>query len=98
MNNRGQAIFFKFMLGITIIILILAIAPAIREQTDDARSSENMDCGNASISDFDKVACISADLNLFLFVGIALFIGIAVFIIRRLTLRWTREELHKQLE
>ena len=72
------------MLGLTLIILILAIAPAIKQNNDTTMSSSHLDCDNESISNFDKLGCISTDMSLFLFVGGVLLVGIAFFTLRRL--------------
>ena len=81
-NKKGQVIFFAFMLGITIIVLALALAPAIKESVDEVRDADNMDCGNESISIFDKAGCLAADLTLFHFIGGILAIAIAVLTAR----------------
>lgn len=73
MNNNGSILFYGLMLGLTIMILALALAPAVQDFTDDARS--DMDCSNSSISTFYKTACLATDLNLFYFVGGLLLIG-----------------------
>lgn len=87
MNKQGQIIIFKFMLSITIIILVLAVGPLISEVNVDARSVSNMDCDNSSISDFDKLGCLSSDVSLFLIVAIGLMIALALFSIPRLNLK-----------
>ena len=87
MNNKGQVLFLKFMIGITIIVIALAIAPALKEGVDTARNSNNLDCDNSTISDFDKLGCTSADISLFTFIAGILFIGISAFLIRKLTLK-----------
>ena len=88
MNNKANVIMLglKFMIGICVIIIILAIAPAIKQSNDTSMNSNNMDCDNSSISDFDKLGCTSTDLSLFLFVGGVLVIGIGVFTLRRLNI------------
>lgn len=83
MEKKGQVIFFGLMLGLVIIILALAIAPAIMQSVGDARNVTNgdtigMDCSNSSISDFDKAACVTTDLTTFYFVGALIFIGGAI--------------------
>lgn len=72
-------LFYAFMVGLVVIILALALAPAIKQTTDTARSQSNMDCDNSSISDFQKGACISTDMTLFYFVGGLIFIGGIIF-------------------
>lgn len=83
MNKRGQVIFYAFMIGITIIILALALAPAIKSFTDDAMNQTigdkaGLDCNNVSISNFDKVTCNAVDLTAFYFIGGVLMIGLIV--------------------
>jgi len=75
MNNRGQVIFFTFMLAFTIIILALALAGPTKELVDDARNAGNLDCANESISTFDKGACIVSDLSTFQYIGGLIFIA-----------------------
>ena len=78
-NRKGQVLFYAFMVGLVVIILALALAPAIKQSTDTARNTDNMDCDNSSISDFQKGACISTDMTLFYFVGGLIFIGGVIF-------------------
>jgi len=78
-DNRGQVIFYGFMLGLTILVLALALADPVKEQIDTTRNASNMDCTNTSISTFDRSACIVTDLGLFYFIGGLIFIaGIAI--------------------
>lgn len=78
MNSKAQVFFYSFMLGLTIIILALALAAPLKSRIDEARDSDNLDCGNESISNYDKAACIVSDLTLFHFIGGLIFIGGAV--------------------
>ena len=84
-NKKGSVLLYGVMLSLTIIILTLALAPAVSEFTVTARNASvvnatvGMDCGNSSISDFTKAACYATDLNLFYFIGGLLFIGGAIF-------------------
>jgi len=82
MNNQGQVVFLAFMIGVTILILALGLAGGLREQTDNARNSTNLDCGNSSISTFDKATCVVADANLFYFIVGLIGIAIAIIIAR----------------
>lgn len=75
MNNKGQVLFFAFMVGLTILILALALAPAVRQQVDEARNPDNLDCSNDSISNFQKAGCYVADLTIFHFIGGLIFIA-----------------------
>lgn len=74
-----------FMVGLTVLILALALAPAVKESTDTARnaSTDNLtglDCSNDSISNFDKGACVAVDVTLPYFIGFLLFFAGAVMV------------------
>ena len=74
MDNKGQIGIFALMLGLTIIILGLALAPAVAESVGNAGNATigdtlGMDCNNSTISNFTKAACITSDLSIFYFVG-----------------------------
>lgn len=81
LNKRGQLIFYGLMLGITIIILALALAPATKEFTDSAMNETNniggagLNCTNPELSIYDKGACQLTDMTLPYFIGGLLFIG-----------------------
>lgn len=82
MNKKSQAtIFMGFMIMMAIIVLTFGMSPAIKSFVDDART--DMDCSNASISDFDKVTCITIDMGTFYFIAGMIVIGIAVFASRK---------------
>jgi len=70
------------MIALVVIVLALALAGPVKSFTDEARNESNMDCDNSSISDFDKGACIVADITLFHFVGGLIFIAGAVLTAR----------------
>lgn len=83
MNNKGQYAIYTLMIGIVVLILALAFAPALKSFVDTARlpstnESIGLDCTNNSISDFDKATCVTTDLYLPYFilglVGLALII------------------------
>lgn len=78
LNNKGQVFFFTFMIGVTLIVLALALAPVLVDRTTDARNSTNLDCNNASISTFNKATCYVTDLSPFYFVAGMIFIAGAV--------------------
>jgi len=84
LNNKGQVFFYTLMLGIVIVLLALAFADPLRETIDTARSpstndSVGLDCGNGSISDFDKANCTMVDLGLpYFFFGLLALAGIVV--------------------
>lgn len=78
-NKNGQVIVYGFMLGVVIIILAMAFAGPIKKFTDNAQNKTSeiggMDCSNESISNFDKLNCLSTDLSLPYFIGALLAIG-----------------------
>lgn len=80
MNNKGSVLFYGLMLGLTIIILGMALAPAVLESTNSTMS--NIDCSNSSISNFDKATCIATDITLPYFIGTLVLIGGAVITAR----------------
>ncbi len=83
MNNKGQMIFLGFMVMMAVIVLTFGVAPMVKEIVDDTRNSSNMDCNNSSISDFDKVACVTIDMGMFYFIAGMIALAIAVFVSRR---------------
>lgn len=84
MNNRGQVVFFALMLGILIVVMALGVIPVLKSFTDTAMSpttdtNVGLDCGNDSISDYQKSQCTLTDLSLpYFFLGL---IGIALLVI-----------------
>jgi len=84
MNNNGQVFFYSLMLGILLIVLALALAGPTKDFVDSARNTTTdegqagLDCGNSSISTYDKGACVVADLSIFHFAGGIIFIAGAV--------------------
>ena len=75
MNNKASVLIYGLMLGLTVIITALALAPTVQEFTDNAMNSTDLNCSNDSISNFDKAACVAVDLNLFYFIGALILIG-----------------------
>lgn len=79
-NKKGQVWAYALMLGLTIIILALALAPAannfisstMNETTGDL---VGLDCSNESISNFDRAACVVTDYSIFYFIGGLILIG-----------------------
>lgn len=86
MENKAQGTWgYAIMLGLTIIVLALALAIPVRDFTRDARNSTvgdtlGMDCENESISNFVKATCVTTDLTIFYFIGSLLIIGGAVIV------------------
>lgn len=84
MNSKGQLIFVTLMIAATVIILALAMAPAIKQSSEVSMSPSSdtnvgLDCSNQSISDYDKANCVMVDLALpYFFWGL---LGLAAIII-----------------
>jgi hypothetical protein len=76
MNKKGSVLLYGMMLGLTILILALALAPSTTEFATTARQS--LDCTNSSISRFDKATCYATDLSPFYFIGGLIFIAGAI--------------------
>lgn len=79
-NKKASVLIYTLMLGMAIIILALALGPAMQDSitsTMNASSgdTQGLDCNNESISSFDKATCIATDLTLFYFIGSLIFIG-----------------------
>jgi uncharacterized protein (UPF0333 family) len=67
MNKRGQVVIYALMVAIVIIVLIMALAPAIKNSSDDSRAATTdtavgLDCSNSSISTWDSATCLFTDL------------------------------------
>jgi hypothetical protein len=75
MNKRGQVIIVLLMIAITMIIVVLALSPLIKQIVDESRNSNNLDCENASISNFDKTTCVASDMTQFYFIGGMIFLA-----------------------
>lgn len=86
MDNKGVTFFLTLMLGISIIILGLALIPIIKDFNEDARNlttadgAAGLDCANTSISDFQSAACLSNDITTYGFGGLLIAIGLAVIV------------------
>lgn len=84
MDKKASVMIYAMMVGIVIIILALALAPAVRDITYEARNATTivngvekggLDCSNSSISNYDKATCVVVDMNLFYFIGTLILIG-----------------------
>ena len=80
MNNKGQVWGYTIMLGLTIIILALALSPAGNYFVKTAMNQTTgntigLDCNNSSISNFDKGACVVTDFSIAYFFGGLILIG-----------------------
>ena len=79
-NKKASVMIYSVMLGVVVIILALALAPAGKQVIGSAMNvtvgdSIGMDCGNSSISNFQKAACVVTDFSLFYFFGGLIFVA-----------------------
>ena len=79
-----------FMIMMAMIVLTFGMSPMVKEIVDQTRNPANMDCDNSSISDFDKVACVTIDMGMFYFIAGMIALGIAVFVSRRF--KWQKRK------
>lgn len=89
MNERGQmgVAIYGIMLGVIIMILAFALAPAGQESVATAMNGTvgdviGLDCSNTSISNFDKGTCIITDFSFPYFFGGLILIGGAIMTAR----------------
>ena len=80
MNNKGQVIFFTFMIAIVIIVLALAFALPVKQLMDNTMSgttdtSQGLDCTNQSISKYQSAQCLITDATTPFFIGAILAIA-----------------------
>lgn len=84
MNKKGSVVIYGLMVGLTIIILALALAEPVYSFINTSMNATSgdkvgLDCNNESISNFDKATCVVVDLNGFYFIGALILIGGAFF-------------------
>lgn len=86
-NKVGQVWAYSLMLGIVVIVLALALAPAGKQFIDNAMNQSTsdfigLDCSNNSISNFDKATCRITDFSLPYFFGGLILIGAGIITAR----------------
>lgn len=74
-SKNGQVVFLGLMLVVVIIILALSFAPTLKILTETAMNTENLDCDNSSISNFDKLGCLGVDIGTSYFIIGLIFIA-----------------------
>ena len=81
MNKKaaGAGIFFGMMIGVMIWITFSQLLGPVKDQTQVARSADQLDCDNSSVSIGVKATCVIVDFTLFGWAGavIATIIGAA---------------------
>lgn len=82
MNRKGSIMFYAFMLGLLILVLSLALAPAVRDFTTGAMNTtvnDTLGLNCTTTSDiFIKATCITVDMSLFYFIGALILIAGAI--------------------
>lgn len=82
---KGQIVFVGLMIGITIIVLALALAPTVQDFTNGARNETDMlggtglNCTNTALGWADEGACMITDLTLPYFILGLICIGLIYF-------------------
>jgi len=79
MNKKGQIWGYSLMLGLTVIVLALALAPAGKSFIDNAMNATTadfigLDC-DTTTSNFIKGTCVITDFSLVYFFGGLILIG-----------------------
>ena len=83
-DKRGSFVIYGLMVGLVIMILALALAPAISQFTGSAMNVTDGDkvglnCSyTGNISNYDRAACVATDLTLFYFISFLVFLAGAV--------------------
>jgi hypothetical protein len=75
-NGKRGSVLFAIIVTITIFMFGMLVINFVKDDVDLARDSTNLDCGNLSISDGAKVACLGADVTIpYLFLLVLSAIG-----------------------
>ncbi len=83
MNKKGSTIFVMLMLGFLFFILGMALAPALKDITSEARSDHLLNCSTTTDAQ-TKAVCTSIDIQQF-YVGI--IFGLAGMVIGSIAIR-----------
>ena len=75
MNKKGITFFYTLMLGMTIVVLGLALASPIKEFADDART--NLSC-SAPANMYDEAGCYGIEFIRVMATAGIILIGVAV--------------------
>lgn len=85
-KKRGQVGFVSLMIGVVLILLGLALAPALNDTIngDDIRGSNGLNCSNDSISNQNKAICTQTDSMMPTYIFV--IFGLAVMLLGRIVL------------
>ncbi len=85
-SSKGQVAFIAVMIGVILIILGLALAPALKDviNGDGVMGENGLNCSNPDISNQDKAGCTAVDSMTpdYIFV----VFGLAIILFRRIAL------------
>ena len=86
-GNKGQIFGYAIMLSMVLLVLALALAPAVVSFTNTAMNETSgdtigLDCDNESISNWDKGSCVLVDWSQAYFIVGVIFIALAVLTAR----------------
>lgn len=72
-NKKGMAILFFMMIGVVFFVLGMALAPALKQTTDQAQNDSQLNCSTTTDAQ-TKAVCRSIDIQQ-LFVGVIFGLG-----------------------
>lgn len=64
MNKRGQVALLGLAIGMIIFFLGMGLINPIKDVIDTVRDTDQLDCGNSSITDGQKLTCLVVDVTL----------------------------------
>jgi len=81
MNKRGIANYLVILMIVVLLIVVgLALAPAMNEIVQENRRTSELNCSDTSIDNFKKGVCIETDLFPFFFAGCILgMVGLIIW-------------------
>jgi hypothetical protein len=76
-NKRGE-IGFAVVTFIFFFLIGMVVVNLIKPDVTLARNSANLDCGNTSISDGNKLTCLAVDLTIPYFIVLICAVGLSI--------------------
>lgn len=83
MNNKGQVLLFKFMLGFTIIMLALILITPLKEVLSETQDEDHLNCTSANLTFGQESTCITTDALLPYFIVFIIAVGFFVILSRK---------------
>lgn len=75
LRNKGQAALVGLMIGIMVFMMAMVFIDPIKDTMIQVRAVDQLDCGNSSITDGEKMTCLVVDLILPYFIVIVIAIA-----------------------